>query len=206
MFLWILVSVTCYVCWRLYKKESEKIFKNNKELKTKPQAEMDLYEIEKIKVDNSNKRLFGGIALAAVLFGGYQSFIVPANNAKDIETQRLAFLDGYAEGWYFECDNIFNNSVGPGGVLYSGASQYSETWCQGLISADGAESAYERAGSGTMAEFSSDESEKRKGTGYGALEAIEAVFSYTEYLCYGTECTTKFDEEMALEAYAQTYE
>ena len=200
---WIFIIIICYVCWYLYSKESSKIFRNNPNLKNKPVSEMDLYEREKIKVDNSNKKLFGGIALAAILFGGYQSVIVPANNAKDIETQYKAFMDGYAEGWYFECDNIFNNSVGPGGVLYAGSTQYTESWCQGLLSASSAEAAYDRAGSKLMAEFSSDESQKETGTGYGALDAIKAVFSDTEYLCYGTDCTTRFDEEMALDSLAE---
>lgn len=204
--IWLAVIAVCYGCWYFYNKESEKIFKNHPNLKTKPISDMDSYELEKVKVDNSNKKLFGGIALVAILFGGYQGFIVPANNARDVETQYEAFMDGYAEGWYFECDKIFNNSVGPGGILYAGSNQYSETWCQSLLSSSSAESAYERAGSGLMAEFSSDDYEKRKGTGYGALDAIKAVFSFTEYLCYGTECTTKFDEEMALESLAEPYE
>lgn len=204
--MWILIFLICLGCWYLYDKESAKIFKNNPNLKSKPESEMDLYEKEKIKVDNSNKRLFGGIALVAILYGGYQSVIVPANNMKDVETQYNAFLDGYAEGWYFECDKIFNNSVGPGGVLYAGSNEYTESWCQNLLSASSAEAAYDRAGSKLMAEFSSDESQRETGTGYGALDAIDAVFSSTEYLCYGTECTTKFDEEMALESMAEAYE
>jgi hypothetical protein len=204
--IWIVVSLVCYGCWYLYNKESNKIFQNNPSLKSKPVSELDSYELNKIKVDNSNKRLFGGIAIAALLYGGYQSFVVPANNARDVETQREAFMQGYSEGWYFECDNIFNNSVGPGGVLYAGSNQYSESWCQGLLSSASEQSAYDRAGSALMAEFSSDESEKRKGTGYGATDAIKTVFSYTEYLCYGTECTTEFDEEMALESLAEPYE
>jgi hypothetical protein len=204
--IWLSVIIVCYGCWHFYNKESEKIFKNNPNLKTKPISDMDSYELEKMKVDSSNKKLFGGIALVAIIFGGYQGFIVPANNARDVETQYEAFMDGYAEGWYFECDNIFNNSVGPGGVLYAGSNQYSESWCQGLIGSATAQTAYDRAGSALMAEFSSDESQRIRGTGYGARDAINAVFSYTAYLCYGTECTTKFDEEMALESLAEQYE
>jgi len=204
--IWLFVAAVCYGCWYLYNKESGKTFKNNPTLKLKPVSEMDSYELEKIRVDNSNKRLFGGIAFAAIIFGGYQSFVVPANNARDVETQGEAFMEGYAEGWYFECDNIFNNSVGPGGVLYAGSQQYTESWCQNLITSSSAQAAYDKAGSALLAEFSSDESQRRTGSGYGATDAIKTVFSYTEYLCYGTECTTKFDEEMALESLAEPNE
>lgn len=194
MYLWIVISIICYGCWYFYNKESEKLFKNNPSIKSSPTMGLDSYDLKRIQVDKSNKKLFGGIALAAILFGGYQSFIVPANNVKNVETQRSAFLDGYVEGWYFECDTIFNNSVGPGGILYAGSNQYSESWCQNLLNSSVAQSAYVKAGSGMMAQFSSVENEKRKGTGAGAIDAINTVFSYTPYLCYGTECTSKSEE------------
>lgn len=200
---WIIIAVICYGCWHLYNKESNKIFNHHPDLKSKLRSELDSYELNKIEADKSNKRLFGGIAIAAILYGGYQSFIVPANNARDIETQREAFMQGYSEGWNFECDNIFNNSVGPGGVLYAGSNQYTESWCQGLLDATFAQSAYDRAGSAILAKYSSDDYEKRNGTGYGVTDALTAVFSYTEYLCYGTVCTTKFDEQMALDSLAE---
>jgi len=200
---WIIIAVICYGCWHLYNKESNKIFNHHPDLKSKLRSELDSYELNKIEADKSNKRLFGGIAIAAILYGGYQSFIVPANNARDIETQREAFMQGYSEGWNFECDNIFNNSVGPGGVLYAGSNQYTESWCQGLLDATFAQSAYDRAGSAILAKYSSDDYEKREGTGYGVTDALTAVFSYTEYLCYGTVCTTKFDEQMALDSLAE---
>jgi len=159
---------------------------------------MDENELKRIAVNKSNKRLFGTIALASILFGCYQSFVVPANKAKDARTQHEAFLAGYRDGWMYECDNIFNNSVGPSGVLYAGSNQYSENWCQRLFAESGANAAYKKAGGAIMAEYSSDENQKDAGWSHGATDVIDTVFSYTEYLCYGALCTSSNDEYSAL--------
>lgn len=173
----------------------------------RPISELEDFEIRFLHNSQKEKKNYALTALALLAFSLWGGAWQPYQAKLEVERQRVAFVEGFDQGWEYYCKEAFDyasGSISLNGYLYAGSNIYDISWCRGLQSASAVEKAYVEEARAAWAEFSDVESSASSGRSAGYSRAREAIFSGTPYLCYGTDCITKDSEEnRAIDSYMQ---
>lgn len=123
--------------------------------------------------------------IAGIVLGGIVIFTSNTNyqnqQKENLATYELGYEKGWSEGCSFVMNYFYNKDI-----MYAGDNAYTTEWCNSLYYYDS--SSYED----NIYYFEEDYSYYYdKGKIIGMNKAVDEIFKYTDYLCYGEDCLDK---------------